>query len=135
MRTRFAAKLQQRWGCPRAGHKPPATLPADLADEARHHAETVGLVPLRRKGEPLPPLPASHCTCPFAATLSPWARQIARALRITKELPGGMSVAGVIGREPHVWDVAAIDAVLLARGDVSASNEAIRAREHAQNKR
>lgn len=130
-RTKLAHTLQRRWGCPRAGHTPLATLPPDLADEARCHAETIGLVPLRVRGETPPPLPATHCTCPFAQQLSPWARDIARVMRVTGKLQGAMPVASVLGREPHVWDVAAIDAVILAQGAVSDSNDAIRRREDA----
>lgn len=131
-RTRFAETLRRRWGCPRAGHTPPATLPKDLEGEARYHAETAGLVPLRVPGHPPPPLPPSHGTCPFAAPLSPWAREIARALRLGGKLQGALPIAGVLGREPHVWDVAAMDAVILAQGDVQASNDLIRERERKE---
>lgn len=130
-RTTLAETLQRRWGCPRAGLKPPAQLPPDLADEARYHAETVGLVAVRVPGKPAPPLPRSHGTCPFAARLSPWARGIAQVLRVTAGTKGAIDVETVLGREPHVWDVRGIDAVLCARADVEESNAVIWERERA----
>lgn len=127
-----AATLQRRWGCPNAGHKPPEKLPPDLEDEARYHAETVGLVPLRLPGQPAPPLPATHRTCPFAARLTPWARQVARVMRASGDMKGAVSAEEILGRPPHVWDVAAFDAVILARGEVAESNAAIFEREQAE---
>lgn len=127
--------MQRRWGCPRAKLTPPAKLPPDLAEEARYHAETVGLVtPATPDGDP-PPLPRSHGTCPFAAPLTPWARGIARVMRLTAETKGAVSVPDVLGRDPHVWDIAAMDAVILARADVAESDAAIWAREQAEKDR
>lgn len=131
-RTDLARRLQKRWGCPNAGHTPPARLPTDLDEEARYHAETTGLVPLRTPGAPPPPLPSSHRTCPFARGLSPWARQVARVLRVTAETKGAVSVADILGREPHRWDLAALDAVILARAEVAESDAAIWEREQQE---
>lgn len=102
-------------------------------DEARYHAETVGLVAVRVPGKPAPLLPKSHSTCPFAGRLSPWARGIAQVLRVTAETKGAIDVADVLGRQPHVWDVKALDAVICARADVAESNAVIWERERAQN--
>ncbi len=80
-----------------------------------------------------PPLPKSHGTCPFAARLSPWARSIAQVLRVTAETKGAIDVGDVLGRQPHIWDVKALDAVICARADVAESNAVIWERERAQN--
>lgn len=53
-------------------------------------------------------------------------------MRLTAETKGAVSVPEVIGREPHVWDIAAMDAVILARADVAESDAAIWAREQAE---
>ncbi len=66
--------------------------------------------------------------CPFSRSLTPWALQILRASRLGGEEPL-QSFRRAVGREPHTWDVAALDALTITRADVRESDDAIRERE------
>jgi len=66
--------------------------------------------------------------CPFSRSLTPWALQILRASRLGGEEPL-QSFRRAIGREPHTWDVAALDTLAITRADVRESDDAIRERE------
>lgn len=116
-RMDLGRRLARRWGCPRVGHTSPATLPPDLADDAADHARVTGV-------------PACG-SCPFSRELTPWALQILRASRLGGETPL-TSFRAAVGRAPHVWDVAALDALVCARADVRESDDAIRERERAR---
>jgi hypothetical protein len=106
--------LQARWGCVRAGLKPHASLPIDLAEVAEDHERVTGV---------------ARCgACPFSRSLTPWALQILRASRLGGEEPL-QSFRRAIGREPHTWDVAALDVLAITRADVRESDDAIRERE------
>jgi len=71
----------------------------------------------------------AHCgSCPFSRSLSQWALQILRASRLGGETPIATFRAS-IGREPHTWDVAALDVLTITRADVRESDDAIRERE------
>jgi hypothetical protein len=120
-RSDLARTLQRRWGCPRAKHAPPARLAPDLADEARFVAETTG---------------APSCgSCPFSRDPSPWAREVLRAQRLAARLNGAVPVREVLGRAPHCWDLAALDAILLAQADADASDSQIAEAERAAKQR
>lgn len=110
--------MQERWGCPRAGHAPLAVLDIDLLEAAEDHARLARV-----------PVP---CTCPYASGLTPWARQIVKAHRLCSRLKGGVTAAQALGREPHRWDLLALDAALVEMDEVEASNDAIRERERKQ---
>lgn len=127
-RAGLAEGYQRAWGCPNAGHKPPSTLRADLEDEARYYAETLGLVPLGRKGKAPAALPRSVCTCPFAAlSRMPRAvRELLRFARLSQKFKGALTFEQVIGRAPSLWDVAALDALVLAETDAHRADEAQR---------
>jgi hypothetical protein len=106
--------MQARWGCPRTGCAP-RPLDADLAEAA----EDFG------KLSQTPP----RSTCPFAAGLTPWGRQIVSAHRLASRLKGGLTITQALGREPHRWDVLGLDAALCAMDDVAESDDAVRERE------
>lgn len=110
--------MQERWGCPRAKCAPVAALDIDLAEASEDHAKLAEVAP--------------SGTCPYAASLTPWARQVVSAHRLASRLKGGLTVAQSLGREPHVWDVRALDAALCAMDDVSESDDAVRERERKQ---
>jgi hypothetical protein len=107
--------MQARWGCPRAKCSPVAALDVDLREASDDHAKLAQITP--------------SGTCPYAASLSPWGRQIVSAHRLCSRLKGGLTVAQSLGREPHRWDVLALDAALCAMDDVSESDDAARERE------
>lgn len=125
-RASLAEGYQKAWGCPNAGHKPPAKLRPDLEEEARYYAETLGLVPLGRKGKEPAPLPRSACTCPFAAlSRMPRAvRELLRFSRLAQKFKGAMTFEQVVGRAPSLWDVAALDALVLAEAEAHRADEA-----------
>lgn len=110
--------MQARWGCPRAGHPPAGRLDPDLADAAEDHAKLSRTAPAG--------------TCPYAAALTPWARQIVSAHRLASRLKGALTVTQALGREPHVWDVRALDAALCAMDDVAESDDAVRERKQRE---
>jgi hypothetical protein len=117
-RTRGAEMMARRWGCPRRKHTPPTTLPRDLAMAAEDHERVTGV---KRCG-----------TCPWSRSLSPWALQVLKLHRVGRELKGAVSAREVLGRPPHVWDVAALDALILADAERHESDERIREREREQ---
>jgi len=127
-RASLAEGYQRAWGCPNAGHTPPAKLRPDLEDEARYYAETLGLIPLSRKGKEPAPLPRSACTCPFAAlSRMPRAmRELLRFSRLSQKFKGAMTFEQVVGRVPSLWDVAALDALVLAEAEAHRADEAQR---------
>lgn len=119
-RERASKKLQARWGCPRAGLTPPAELPRDLRGAAEDHARVTGC--------------AASGTCPWARSLSPWAAQVLKLHRIATTTKGTVRAESILGRPPHVWDVAAVDALICADADRCASDEKIREAERERDR-
>lgn len=107
--------MQTRWGCPRAQHKPPPTLPPDLCDDAEDWA--------RITGSKLP------CTCPLAGRLRPAELDVIRVHRLVREHKGGITPAEILGRPLSAWDVCALDELVLARAEVDESDQKIREEE------
>lgn len=119
-RARAARRLQARWGCPRAGHAPPPELPRDLRGAAEDHARVTGC--------------AATGTCPWARDLSPWGAQVLRLHRVATATKGAVPAASVLGRPPHVWDVAALDGLICADADRAASDDKIREQERERDR-
>lgn len=114
-RTSLAETQQRRWGCPAAGCSPPAKLPPDLDEAAEDHARITG---------------APKCgTCPFSRRLSPWAMEVLALSRLAERFKGTVTAVDSLGRVPHVWDLAALDALILAQARVDESNAKIAERE------
>lgn len=132
-RAKFARTMQARWGCPRAGHAPPAKLARDLAEMAEDYAVTVGLVPRPEPGRPRAPLPKRCSTCPLAAawTPQPWAREVLETYAAMRETKGGVDFEQLTGRAPHVWDARALRLLPVLQGEVFRSDDEIRERERA----
>lgn len=120
-RGSLARTLQARWGCRRAGKPAVATLPIDLAEAAEDHARVTGAPPCG--------------TCPFSRPLTPWALQVLRLDRVGARGKGTTSARDILGRPPHAWDVAGLDALACAAADVSESDDAIRERERKANQK
>lgn len=126
-RAKLAEGYQRAWGCPSKGYTPPKVLRVDLADEARYYAETLGMVPLGRKGCAPAPLPRSCTTCPFSALArAPMrVREVLRFARLSREFKGALTPVQVLGRELSLWDIGALDALVCTESEVSASNDAV----------
>lgn len=117
-RESLGRTMQTRWGCPRAKCTPRPELDIDLQEAAEDHARlTRGPV---------------GTTCPFARGLTPWGRQVVSAHRLTSRLKGGLTVREALGREPHVWDVRALDAALVEMDVVAESDDEVRERERRE---
>lgn len=110
-RVKLAEHMRARWGCPAAGHKPPAALPRDLADEAEHVARTVGI----ERGE----------TCPFACIErpDPWVLEVLDAVRLTSDLH--VPIDETLGRDPSAVDLAAMGELLRAQSAALESDRRI----------
>lgn len=112
--------LQKAWGCTAARFTPRAVLTkgqrADIEDWQRV---------TQQRG------PCN--TCPLAQTRhpAPWLVEVTRVVRTMERTKGGLSFRQCAGREPHVWDVRAVDALLATNDDVSAANDKAREREQA----
>lgn len=118
VRADLAATQQRRWGCPRAGHSPPAALPPDLADYAQEHARVTGV--------------ACGRTCPFATQLSPWNREVLSVFRLASKLKGAVTASERLGRTPHVWDLWALDALIVTQAEVEESDALLAERERKE---
>lgn len=118
----FARELQARWGCPAAGHAPPATLPPDLAEEAAHVA--------RLTGTPLAD------TCPLAclSAADPWVRELTEAVGMGAE-PFFVPLETTLGRDLTAADLAALKALNRARNDAAASDRDLDEREREARKK
>lgn len=114
-RTEVAVTQQRRWGCPCAGHTPPEQLPPDLADYADEHAKITGV--------------ERSNTCPFSRRLTPWGREVLSVFRLASKLKGAVVAADRLGREPHVWDVEALDSLIMTQAEVEESDALIAERE------
>ena len=77
---------------------------------------------------------AATGTCPGARGLTPWGLQVLRLHRVASQTKGAVSAASILGRPPHVWDVAALDALLCADADRAASDDKIREQERERNR-
>lgn len=107
--------MQRRWGCRRAGYTPPEKLPPDLDEAAEDHAR----ITETPKG----------CTCPFSQDLSPWAREVLSVHRLASRLKGAVSASERLGRVPHIWDLKALDELIITQAAVDESDAAIAERE------
>lgn len=108
----FADDLAREWGCPAAGHRPPAQLPKHLAAEARITARVVGL-------DEVP------TTCPFACVVAAdsWVVEITRAAGIAHDYH--TPITEVLQRPLEPRDVAALDAMRAGQHDAWTSDRAI----------
>lgn len=111
-REDLGTMLQARWGCPRAGHRPPARLPPDLADEAEHWARVVGTAPPR--------------TCPQARGCRPCELPALQVYRLGRESRGSLGPADILGRDMTAFEVRALEALTAARAAAMADDERIR---------
>lgn len=109
--------MRERWGCPAAGHKPPAELPPDLADEDAHAARLMGT------------LPAGTCPLACLERPDPWVGEVLNAATLASEWH--VPVAQSLGREPTAADLDALTAVTSARGAAARSDDRIREQERA----
>lgn len=115
-REAFARRLQERWGCPAAGHREHAELPTALRDEAALAARVLGL-------------PAAPTTCPFACVErpDPWVLEILDAVGLATECH--VPIAESLGRDPSAADLDAVAEVMRARGAAQESDWRIREQE------
>lgn len=116
-----AREYQRRWGCPAAGHTPPASLDADLASEARHVA--------RITGTPLAP------TCPMACVerADEWTLDLTRAVSLAVDWHVPLDTT--LGRDLTRADLAGLSALKSAQGAAMASDREIEARERESNRK
>jgi hypothetical protein len=112
--------LQKAWGCTAVGLKPRPTLTrgqqGDIEDWQR----------ITRTKTPC-------ATCPLAQTRhpAPWLVEVTRVVRTMERTKGGMTFRQCTGRDPHIWDVRAVDTLLAVNDDVTAANDKAREREQA----
>lgn len=111
-RETLGKTLQARWGCPRAGFKPPPRLPPDLADEAEHWARTVGTSVPR--------------TCPQARGCRACELPVLQVYRLGRETRGAVSAVDVLGRDLTAFEVRGLEALTSARAAAAADDERIR---------
>lgn len=109
--------MQKAWGCTAAGFTPPERLSRGQSDDLDDWCRATRL-----------PRPR---TCPLACTrrVSPWLVEVTRVVRVMERTKGGMTFRQLTGREPHVWDVRAVDALLEVSDAVSVSDDKVRERE------
>ena len=112
-----AAEWRARWGCPR-GH---ATLPPDLASEARHVARVTGT--------------PEATTCPLACVTyaDPWVVEVTRAVSLASEWH--VPIAEALGRNLTAVDLEALHALKQAQGEAWESDRKIEEQKRAQEKR
>lgn len=115
-REKFARKLQERWGCPAAGHRPPAELPTALRDEAALAARVIHL-------------PTVPDTCPFACIEKPdpWVLEVLDAAGLASECH--VPIAESLGRDPSAADLDALGEVMRAKSAAAESDWRIREQE------
>jgi hypothetical protein len=123
----LAADLQRRWGCPAAGHRPPATLDADP------NFDLPGLVALHHRLTGAPPTG----TCPRAVLerAPPLLVDVTRAAATMDESQGAVSFAEALpDREwgPTRVDVQAYQLLVVARRRARASDDELAERERRQ---
>lgn len=89
----------RRWGCPRAGHKPVAELPPDLAQAHEHVAGATGadLAP----------------TCPWAQCSGEWVVEVCDAVSLAAEWHVGLETT--LGRPLTYADTQALVALRVAQ--------------------
>lgn len=107
------------WGCPAAGHTPPAQLPRHLAVLAKHAQVVVGLDETPR-------------TCPFACLQrsDPWVVELSNAAAIAETYH--TPVPDVLGRPMTQADVDGLGEILRARSDAWESDRKIEEQERAK---
>ena len=113
--------MAKRWGCPAAGHTPPAELDADLAHVAKHYATVTGA-------------PAPPRTCPFACLEKPPPEygELAEAVTMAEWKE---SLADTLGRPLSHWDRQCAYFLKINLARARQSDETIRAREEAAKRR
>jgi hypothetical protein len=107
-----AEDFSREWGCPAAGHNPPAALPKHLAPLARNAARVVGLAETPR-------------TCPFACIVAadPWVVEITRAAGIAHDYHTPLDA--ILQRPLTAADIDALDAMRSGQHDAWTSDRAI----------
>jgi hypothetical protein len=90
-----AEEFAARWGCPRAGHRPPAELPPDLAQAHDHvaHATGADLAP----------------TCPWSQCSGEWVHEVCDAVALAVEWQ--VPIADTLGRALTAADTQALVAL------------------------
>lgn len=111
-----------RWGCPAAGHAPPAALDPDLAYEARHVARVTGTPPAT--------------TCPLACLerASPWLLELTEAVSLCGPEGWVSDITDVLGRELTAADVAALSALKRGQSAAMQSDREIAEQREAERK-
>lgn len=119
-RESLGREMQRAWGCDGAGR----STPVKLSRSQREAREDWERITRTRCG----------AGCPMAAARrsSPWLAEIVRAARVARSLKGAQPIASQIGREPHVWDVRALEEFVLVGDAVEASDARVREREREQ---
>lgn len=113
--------MARRWGCPGAGHAPPAELDPDLAHLAKHYATVTGA--------PEPPR-----TCPFACLEKPPPEyaELAEAVAMQE---WGEKLPETLGRPLSHWDRQCLYVLKLNLSRARKSDDAIRAKEEERRRR
>lgn len=114
-----AIEASAEWGCPAAGHTPPAQLPRHLAVLAKHTATVVGLEETPR-------------SCPFACLqrCDPWVAELSNAAAIAETYH--TPIPDVLGRPMTQADVDGLGEILRARADAWESDQKIAEQERAK---
>lgn len=114
-----AVEASAEWGCPAAGHTPPAQLPRHLAVLSKHAATVVGLDETPR-------------TCPFACLqrCDPWVAELSDAAAIAETY--STPIPDVLGRPLTRADVDALGEILRARAESWESDQKIAEKERAK---
>ncbi len=113
--------MAKRWGCPCAGHTPPAELDPDLAHIAKHYATVTGA-------------PAPPTTCPFACIEKPTPEYQDLAESVTMQ-EWGERLADTLGRPLSHYDRQCLYFLKINLSRSRKSDETLRAKEEARRRR
>jgi hypothetical protein len=107
--------MQRRWGCPAAGHTPPAALDPDLVHEAAHVARITGTPPA--------------ATCPLACVerASSWLIEMTQAVALASDWHVPLDTT--LGRDITAADLAALSALKSAQSQAMQSDRDLDARD------
>lgn len=117
-RVEHAKGLQRAWGCPAAGQKPITKLTRGQREDIEDFERVARC---KAKGN----------TCPLAATRrpAPWLSEVTAAVRVMERTKGSITFRQIVGREPHIWDVRAVAALIAVNDAVAAADDKARERE------